>query len=300
MISVLKTVGRSKIVPVLRGSFVALVAALLCAQFSADPVGASSRHTSQAIHVSYAPKGHPPVIEAGRVTTNSGTCEDGACYYWATMADSGFTATGASISITQNHPKVATQDYHSLAELAVESSDGRQIVEIGWIVAPDVNGDSRTHLFVYHWVNGSGSCYNGCGFVSTSTKYTPGGLVKVGTVGTYAIHYSTGKWMLTYDGVKLGYFPESLWSGQFKSIGLVQAFGEVASSSATRPRSQMGNGVEGTSSKAADLTKFSLIGANTTPTLSYSTIGAPAVYKIGHYTPTCTASCQMAFGGPGY
>jgi len=216
------------------------------------------------------------------------------------MADSGFTATGASVSITQNHPKVAVNDYHSLAELAVESSDGEQIVEIGWIVATDVNGDSRTHLFVYHWVNGSGSCYNGCGFVSTSTKYTAGGLVKVGTVGTYSIHYSKGKWILTYDGVKLGYFPESLWSGTFKSIGLVQAVGELASCSATRPSSQIGNGIEGTSSKAADLTKFSLIGASTTPTLSYSTIGAPAVYKIGHDAPTCTASCHMTFGGPGY
>lgn len=113
------------------------------------------------------------------------------------MVYDGVTATGAAVSITQNQPKVAAEDYHSLAELAVESTDQNQIVEIGWIVAQDVNGDSLTHLFVYHWVNGNG-------------------------------------------------------------------------------------------------------GANTSSTLSYDTLGAPAVYKTGHYNAACTTSCHMNFGGPGY
>lgn len=292
--------GRSTNLLAFQTLLIALSLAFLGTQAANGTAEAAVKPAPRVTHVSYAPKGHPPSVRAGGTHINGGDCEDGGCYYWATMSDDGFTAAGASVSITQDQPKVAAQDNHSLAELAVESADGQQIVEIGWIVALDVNGDSLTHLFVYHWVDGESTCYNGCGFVPTSTKYTAGGLVKVGAVGTYAITYSKSKWKLTYDGVELGYFPESLWSGAFKSVGLVQAFGEVDSSSATTPESQMGNGISGTSSKAADISKFSLVGANATPTLSYVPIGAPTVYKVGHYNTACTSSCKMNFGGPGY
>ena len=60
---------------------------------------------------------------------------------------------------------MATGDFHSLAELAVLSSDGQQIVEVGWTVDRGLNGDDDPHLFVFHWVDGVGTCYNGCGFV---------------------------------------------------------------------------------------------------------------------------------------
>ena len=38
-------------------------------------------------------------------------------------------------------PALATSDYHSLAELAVQSADGNHIVEVGWNVDRVVNGD---------------------------------------------------------------------------------------------------------------------------------------------------------------
>src|SRR4051812_37172663 len=45
-------------------------------------------------------------------------------------------ATGASVTLQQVKPAVSAGDYHSLAELAVESADGRQIVEVGWNADP--------------------------------------------------------------------------------------------------------------------------------------------------------------------
>lgn len=258
-------------------------------------------------NVSYVPKEHPPIMIAGKnnmslaTTANGdGYCGDGSCSYWTTMADQGFIAAGASVKIRQSQPKVGSKDYHSLAELAVESPDDQQIVEVGWIVARDVNGDSLTHLFVYHWVNGEGTCFNGCGFVPTTTTYKAGGTVKVGTTGSYAISYSGSAWVVTYNGVELGYFPESLWGGSFTTIGVAQVFGEVSSSSPTRPLSQMGNGILGTSTKGATMSAFNLINANVKPTLSYADAQAPMVYKIGHYNTACTSSCAMNFGGPGY
>ena len=290
-----------------RSLAIILILTLIGAQTATNKVAAASQSIPSIAHISHTPKGHPPVISGNgklqataNTTSGNGYCTEGVCYYWATMTADSMTATGASVSLGQPEPVVGPNDYHSLAELAVESADGQQIVEIGWIVASDVNGDSLTHLFVYHWVNGEGTCYNGCGFVPTSTTYTAGGLVEVKTLGTYGIQYTNKDWVLTYNGTELGYFPESLWGGSFTKTGLVQAFGEVASSSATKPHTQMGNSRLGTSSRAALISGLSLIDANTTPTWSYTAAQAPSVYKIGHYNTACTSSCSMNYGGPGY
>lgn len=286
--------------------FISLLA-LVGAQSVTTQALAITSSVPKAANVSYAIKAHPPVIPTGsrakilaNSTNGNGGCEYGACYYWATMADYGISAAGASVSITQAQPKVGSQDYHSLTELAIESADGQQVVEIGWLVAPGINQDSLTHLFVYHWVNGAESCYNGCGFVQTSTTYKAGGLIKINTVGTYSIHYNSGKWILKYNGSQLGYFPESLWGGSFTKAGIVQAFGEVASSSATTPLTQMGNGILGTKSGSAVISKFNLIGTQNTQTLYYAADQAPSVYTIGSYNTACKLSCSMHYGGPGY
>lgn len=66
-----------------------------------------------------------------------------------------FAATdGLFATATIAQPALATGDSHSLAELAAQSADGRQIVEVGWTVDRGVNGDSLPHLFVFHWVDG--------------------------------------------------------------------------------------------------------------------------------------------------
>jgi hypothetical protein len=156
---------------------------------------------------------------------------------------------GSYAFLTQHLPVVAASDFHSLAEIAVQSTDRLQIVEVGWTVDPGVNGDANPHLFVYHWVNGAGTCYNGCGWVQFSPTLFPGMQVAAdGTGYEYAIFYWQGNWWIGYQGEWIGYFPGSLWNGSYNTSGLIQWFGELAVSQGTTTLlSTMGNGTLGTS-----------------------------------------------------
>ena len=156
---------------------------------------------------------------------------------------------GTSAFITQHLPWLLPSDYHSLAEMAVQSADTRQIVEVGWTVDREVNGDDNPHLFVYHWVDGAGTCYNGCGWVQASPTRFPGmRLAYDGTAFQYMIQYREGNWWIGYLGEWIGYFPGSLWNGIYTQSGLIQWFGELAAAAGTTlPLSSIGNYYPGTS-----------------------------------------------------
>jgi hypothetical protein len=191
-------------------------------------------------------------------------------------------------------PTLATADYHTLAELALQSADGQQIVEVGWNVDRVVNGDDDPHLFVYHWVNHTPSCYNGCGFVQYSTTVTPGATLANGAAKKFGIQYFSGAWWIAYDSEWIGYFPETLWTSQgvpsFNRSGLIQTFGEVAASSAT-PCSQMGKGLLGINLSAAMLSSVSYLNG---PPVSL-TVWSSSTY----YTPLALSARTFRYGGPG-
>ncbi|HEX5456439.1 MAG TPA: neprosin family prolyl endopeptidase [Candidatus Saccharimonadales bacterium] len=171
------------------------------------------------------------------------------------------TASGASVTLSQEMPKVmnsASSHNHSVAELSIESVDGKQIVEVGWVVDPIMNGDSKPHLFVYHWIDGEGTCYNECGFVQVSSSHFPGDPLTTGVTGIYKINYSGGEWQIYYNGDELGYFPASLWSGEFTTARFIQVFGEIAKNS-TGVCLQMGNGIRGSKPGSAQISDFTLI-----------------------------------------
>ena len=153
-------------------------------------------------------------------------------------------AEGAFATLSINKPALSRYDYHSLAELAVQSKDGKQIVEIGWTVDRLVNGDDDPHLFVYHWVNRKPSCYNACGFVQHSKNIKPGDTLVPGVPKKFGILYTGNAWWVAYDSEYIGYFPETLWNDEgieFDRAGLVQVFGEVAATE-EKPCSEMGTG----------------------------------------------------------
>lgn len=219
-------------------------------------------------------------------TTSQYFCHAGVYQY--------VTADGAYMSTPVQSPVVAAADYHSLAELAVESSDGQQIIEIGWrVYRPQ---DQTPRLFIYHWVNGQGTCYNsGCGFVpSGSTTISPGmALTPSGTPVQFAIEYSSGNWWYGYNGSWFGYLPGSLWSGTYTKSGLVQVFGEV-STTTTRPCSDMGNGNLGTSASAAAVTGIGYFNATTAVSVARSTVDDPTLYDA-----QVSSANSFRYGGPG-
>ena len=201
------------------------------------------------------------------------------------------SATTSSAKFLQFQPAVGVQDYHSLIEMAGESADASNIIEVGWTVDPSVNHDSAPHLFVFHWINSSPTCYNACGWVQVSQTRFPGMAVTPGaTPQLYAFKWDGSNWWVGYQGEWIGYFPGSLWNGQFTQLGFTQWFGEVAASSG-QPCSQMGSGAFGTANGAA------VISAEKFGTSSAALQGAvtdPQYYAVGSFS---TKSYHL--GGPG-
>lgn len=220
-------------------------------------------------------------------TTSQYFCRAGAYQY--------VTSDGAYMSTPVQSPVVPTADYHSLAELAVESADGQQIIEIGWrVYRPQ---DQTPRLFVYHWINGQTTCYNKdcAGYVqSTSTTITPGmALTPSSTPTQFAIEYFQGNWWYGYNGTWFGYLPGSLWGGSFTKAGLVQMFGEV-STTVTRPCTNMGNGVLGTSTSAASVTGIGYYNATATSALTRFTPDDSTLYDS-----QVSSTNSFRYGGPG-
>jgi neprosin-like protein len=211
------------------------------------------------------------------------------------------TAVGLWARLSQNKPYLNPLDYHSLAELAAQSADGRQIVEIGWTVDRGVNhGDDHPHLFVFSWVNRIPNCYNGCGYVQVSPTIYPGMQIPSdGSQATFAIEYYQGNWWLYYNSEWFGYFPDSIWSNKgviFNQTGLTQWFSEVATNTGTF--TQMGNGIFGSLPGSASFHSTSLfLDANTSINASWNQaiVTDPSCYNYAFQQPGST----YTYGGPG-
>lgn len=232
----------------------------------------------------YGPKGHP-VIERSISGIQEDEADDSGYLYAG--AGQRVSNDGTRADITVAKPNLAPGDDHTLAEIAVESADGQQIVEVGWTVGA---GDPEPRLFVYHWVNNQETCYNGCGYVQTSTRHTPGEKLPLG-VQEFRIQHFSGRWNLGYGGEWFGYFPDSLWDGRYTSSGLVQWFGEVNAASSTRTCTDMGNGQPASSNSAASF-KISFFNGASVNTDTYAT-------NSSFYSIRKQDSQTLRFGGGG-
>lgn len=199
---------------------------------------------------------------------------------------------GTSANLTIHQPKIEGTDLHSLAAVTAQSRDHKQTVEVGWTVDRKVNGDTLPHLFVYRWVNGTESCYNGCGFVSTSDKVRPGTRLTAGDKRPFAVKHHKSKWWVGYNGVWFGYYPDSLWGGKFTRAGLLQWYGGVATPRAN-PCTDMGSGKWPNSSSAASISGIKFFD------------GSPVKIALNKPTDARKYSAQLAgntalrYGGPG-
>jgi Neprosin len=254
------------------------------------------RHGAQGPKHRSQPKAAPPATTVSSTAGMGCTYRTTNQYFCHAGAYQSVTSDGAYMSTTVESPWVETGDTHSLAELAVESSDQQQIIEIGWTV-DTAQWDETPRLFIYHWINGQGTCYNsGCGFVQdTSTTITPGmALTPSSTPVQFAIEYYQGNWWYGYNGTWFGYLPESsVWGGTFTQAGLVQEFGEVASTTST-PCTDMGNGYLGTDTAAAAVTGVGYYNSTTPVSLARSTVDDSSLYDS-----QVTSANSFRYGGPG-
>lgn len=211
----------------------------------------STRRTLRKSRTTVAPL--PPSLQAEPVPAKAREVK----YHYASAYQFA-ESDGTYANLVIGKPELAKKDYHTLTEIAVQSADGSQIVEVGWTVDRSVNKDEDPHLFVYHWVDGQETCYNKCGFVPYSQTVLPGDTLPVGVNKRFGIQFYNGSWWIAYDSEWLGYFPGDLWDGKFTRSGLIQWFGEVAASSSD-PCTDMGTGASADNTAAARAGTISLI-----------------------------------------
>jgi hypothetical protein len=232
----------------------------------------------------------------------------GTCYFYGGGKQTVAT-DGASTQATVEKPTcTSTYCYHSLFEMALETTNGQQVVEWGWNVDFSVNGDYNPHLFSFYWVNGvpAAGGYN-ANFVPAVGSTCPAGMdinadVTAGSATTrlFGVQYLSGAWWMSYKGNYCGALPGSLWtSPTFTQAGLVQLFGEVAANDTAPTGVGMGSDVLGSTTTGAKSYSYTL--GNTVPTGVTPSLGifnnpsVPTHYNAIFIAPTVSRSFR--YGG---
>lgn len=266
--------------------------------FSAKPPNLDDVTTLSAVDQPtpvYQEKQKPPPVAGSADAADVDTPKAYGGQYFYGTAYSTQASDGMQAMVTVAAPTLGAHDDHTLAELAAQSADGRQIVEVGWIVDRSNATAGRPSLFVYHWVDGGGSCYNGCGFVQVSSKMRPGDPLTTGGSIAFGILHYKNNWWIGAGTEWVGYFPDSLWKNSFTKTGLMQWFGEVAGDG-SKPCSDMGNGKSASSTDAA---RFSSV-LRYTDVLKTATAGLTTHAPTPNlYTVAAVNDSSFRFGGPG-
>src|ERR1041385_231878 len=166
------------------------------------------------------------------------------CFYYGPAMQSRLS-DGGGMNMTIERPSFSGRG-HSLDEIAVQGgATNGDIIELGWNLSPTTQyTDANPHLFVYHWIDFSRTCYDGCGWVQYSRTYFPGMNLSplIGRTVYIGYVFFEGNWWAWFDNQWLGYFPGSIWSGKYTRSTLIQWFGEVATDNGIPPKVDMGNG----------------------------------------------------------
>lgn len=222
-------------------------------------------------------------------------CSTFGCFDYVYGRQTVGSAFGAGVNMLIAKPKltVARTSDHSLQELSLQSADRKQTVEIGWTVDPGLNGDDKPHLFVFHWIDGKPTCYNGCGFVQMHGGPQPGMTLTPRATADFSMEYTGGSWWLYYNSKAVGHFPGTLWQNRFSSAQIITAFGEVAHATKDTTCEQMGVGEFGHGHTPSFIRRYVLYGSTAKPSLTVADT-SPNLYDHGAPTPT-----SFFLGGPG-
>ncbi|KAM7274251.1 hypothetical protein ACFE04_028915 [Oxalis oulophora] len=239
-------------------------------------------------------------------------------YAIASVEGDKYYGTRASFNLW--NPYVEGKDEFSLSQMWLSSADAENTIEAGWHVNPDLEGDSRTRLFIY-WTN-DGYVKTGChnllcpGFVQTNKNIVLGG--KLGPLSTYGgLSYDitlqvwkdpvTKNWWLKFGKENVGYWPASLFLYLADAAIVVQWGGEAINIKPNGKHSltQMGSGhfAEQGAHKASFIRNIKLVDASNLlqdPTHISSFASRPGCYNVQVFDRTTTTwDKYMYYGGPG-
>lgn len=269
-----------------------------------------------------APKGNPLAYSRGPTGTSQGRAGDasnpcgtgdsidGFCYYYASTG--AITVAGGSGMVLEiEAPLVDTggvvdSGSHSLGEIAVVGvgSTGINTAELGFMVHAAGRLPYPPTLFVYHFVNGQSTCYNGCGWIQYSNTWYPG-MDLTSLVGSRVYTgwvHAPGAWWAWFGDQWLGYLEDANWDGAFTKSDYVEWFGEVAevpNAGTIPPQTQMGNGTFAEDPGSASITTPCIVDAATGGCLYgrqaiFTTVTSPEYYSLDEKGPS-----GFRYGGPG-
>lgn len=273
-------------------------------EFERDP-GAAVRRSVRSFKEVYTRKQHhysPALLSPNPPPACDGVPSFGSCYYYGSAAFTR-TADGGGMTMAIKRPTYVSTggSGHTLDELAVQGGPGNgNIIELGWNVSSDQYGDTNTHLFVFHWKDWVGTCYDGCGWQQYSGTYFPGMSLNkiVGREVYIGYVYYQGNWWAWFDNQWLGYFPGSEWSGAYTKSELIQWFGEVSSSNGVPPQTDMGDGLFPASASAA--TNYTLCDVDAHAWVCwYRDMQSLHATKPADYDISRTGFGRVRYGGPG-
>lgn len=251
---------------------------------------------------------HVPLIPANQPKVQPRTICATQCFTYAGKYQTPSPApTDALLSIDVKKPSL-NGDFHTLGEIAVQSLDQKQTVEVGWTVS-SANPNSDPYLFVSSWKNGTWDGYNNVNFTvctlalcGATPAAVPGSDINsyVGAASppVFGISYFGSAYWVKFAGTWIGFFNASHWTGvspAFTNIPLFQAFGEIASAN-TVACAQMGDGVKGSViTGAARMGNLTYAGTTATASFTGNTVTDPTYYDDAFLTMTTTRS--FAYGG---
>jgi hypothetical protein len=271
----------------------------------------------------FAPKGEvgdttgvtvapPPLPPTSRLKAATSTVD---FYYAGGGQDAVVEGVGASGTI--HAPTFGQRDWHTLGEVALlhlqnpdTDNEIAQTVEVGWTRDRTTFGDNNIHLFVYHWVDSTPSCY-GCGFVPLATASIRPGAVLAETTGTdtktFGILHSGAGWWIQYDTEWIGMFPDSLWADSaatdgFTKSNVVKMFGAVAVPKGSPVCSAMGSGIKPANDADQTAAKFASVKFQNGPAVHLSLLPADKQAPLGvapQFGQILSKSATTArYGGP--
>lgn len=259
------------------------------------------------------PAPQPPAAVVRPAASKLVTCVPICRHYGRIIEDTDPSdlAYGLQATITTGKPWTQSGANHSLGEIAVQSDDQLDVVEVMWRVNLTARPDGNPVLEAYHWIGGVGQGYR-VGFVD----YAPNplnlgaGLPKPVNKDFVISSTSTDFWV-GYDGNWVASVPKSRWGARpfgqaADQVKIGQAFYEVAASGAgeEHPCDDMGTGwdsnpfVSGTGS----LFNFAWIGSTTAVNVTGGIVTNPAgiAGNADAYHFATTSANSGRGSGPGW
>jgi Neprosin len=231
---------------------------------------------------------------------------------YETFPTSYFPWWGVQAQIKTHIPAdVPASNAQSLARIAAVSADGTRAIEVGWLIAPWLYGDSQPHLYVatrfydpYYDI--FVYCYFGfhdCPWMQVSATHAPGMKLASETTYTFKLFDASGYWRVWLNSEVIGWIPAE--DVGFTSMGRAEWYGEVDYGLDAGPTPEwtcadMGNGLYGTQPGAARMgwlfvQKWDSTWSFATPT---SDATNPWIYSVSVDGPSL-AGYSFGYGGPG-